>query len=115
MYREFIVPSDQEILEAVCEWPEEEGETRIITLQGENSDSIIFSYNSLATSIRILWKNEDSEEVLDIFREGATLMRVGSTAHGSFISIQFDTGDFSGRTEISISSKFRVTDQLFLT
>ncbi|WP_371669413.1 hypothetical protein OG985_18150 [Streptomyces sp. NBC_00289] len=37
MYREFVVPGDQEILEAIGEWPEaEEGsEARLLTLRGE--------------------------------------------------------------------------------
>ncbi|GAA4039132.1 hypothetical protein [Streptomyces shaanxiensis] len=117
MYREFVVPDDQEILETIGEWPgtEEESGARHLTLQGEENESITFSYDALARSVRVRWKNRSGEEIIDVFREGATCMKVHSDKSTTHISLDFHMGECSGRMEIRLFPSFAIKDHLLFT
>jgi hypothetical protein len=46
VYREFIIPDDEEVYEAVGEWPDsEESGARVLTVQDNSGQSLIFSVN----------------------------------------------------------------------
>ncbi|MGW2646762.1 hypothetical protein ACWC2T_18005 [Streptomyces sp. NPDC001393] len=114
MYREFIVPDDQEILEAIGEWPEteEDGEARFLSLQSEEQGVIRLSYQPTARSVRVRWLDRNGEEIVDLFREGATLMTVHSGANSAAISLEFQMGECAGVMEIQVLPKFAFKDHL---
>ncbi|WAL96452.1 hypothetical protein [Streptomyces sp. Je 1-369] len=114
MYREFIVPGDHEVLEAIGEWPEseEDSNARLLTLQGEGDERIMLSYDALSRSVRARWKNRRGEEVLDIFHEGATQMTVHSDSRTARILIEFHMGECAGKMEIQALPHLAVTDRL---
>jgi len=114
MYREFIVPDDQDILEAIGEWPEteEDGSARLLTIPGQEQESIQLSYDALARSLRVRWRNRSGHEVLDIFREGATRMTVRSDRSSTFLSLEFDMGECSGEMEIQVFPTLAIKDRL---
>jgi hypothetical protein len=73
VYREFLTPDDEEVYEAIGEWPEsDESGARVLTMQNNSGQSLIFSYDALARSVRIRWMNDRGIEMLDFFRESAT-------------------------------------------
>jgi hypothetical protein len=117
MYREFIAPSDQEIIEQLGEWPETEEESgaRVLTLRGPNGESMLFSYDTLARSVRVRWKNREGEQILDLFRESATSMTVHADSASSRILIDFDMGECGGRMEVSILPSMSIMDRLIFT
>ncbi len=114
MYREFIVPDDHEILETIGEWPEaeESSSVRLLTLQGEGDASISFSYDALARSVRVRWKNGKGQDILDVFREGATRMAVYSSESAKYILLDFHMGECVGKMEIQTSPNLAVKDHL---
>ncbi|MEV7195093.1 hypothetical protein AB0N81_25285 [Streptomyces sp. NPDC093510] len=114
MYQEFVVPDDQEVLETIGEWPEteEDSEARVLTLQGEGDEQMYLSYDALARSVRVRWKNSSGEKTLDIFREGATRMAVHSSSRSTYFSIEFQMGECAGKMSIQVFPNLAVTDQL---
>lgn len=115
MYREFLIPEDQEVYEATGEWPDsDENGTRALTLQDSSGQSITFSYDALARSVRIRWVNDQGVEVLDFFRESATRLSFTSGQSAKRISIDFHTGECAGTTEIQLTPRLSVRDRLLL-
>lgn len=114
IYREFIVPDDEEVLEVIGEWPEEAEEgVRSITCHGDKGDTLVVSYGSLQRSVRVRWSLRGGEELLSLFREGATRMTVSSGEGGKCIHIEFRVGELAGGLEIQISPIVTIRDQLF--
>ncbi len=115
MYREFLTPDDEEVYEAIGEWPDsDESGTRFLTLQDNSGQSITFSYDALARSVRIRWVNEQGVEILDFFRESATRLSFTSGQSTKHISIDFHTGECAGTTEIQLMPRLSVRDRLLL-
>lgn len=117
MYREFIVPDDQEILEAIGDWPEteEDSEARLLVFRGEGGESIRFTYDALARSVRVLWKNGQGETLVDIFREGATRLVVHSGNSCAYIALDFVMGECAGKMEIQVHPKMAVKDHILFS
>jgi YD repeat-containing protein len=117
MYREFIVPDDQEILEAIGEWPEaeEDSEARLLVFRGEGGETIRFTYDALGRSVRVQWKNGLGDMLLDVFREGATRLTVHSDMRIAFIAVEFVMGECAGKMEIQVQPKLAVKDQLLFS
>ncbi|MEU2226355.1 hypothetical protein [Streptomyces sp. NPDC018347] len=113
MYREFIVPEDEEILNAIGEWPQtEESGARSFALQGREGDSLTFSYDVLSRSVRARWTGSNGDELLDIYREGATRLHLSSTPSAKLISIDFDLGECTGVMDIQVAPILSVRDRL---
>ncbi|MEV5309962.1 MULTISPECIES: hypothetical protein [unclassified Streptomyces] len=117
MYREFIVPSDHDILEAIGEWPESEqgSDARTITLRDEDDERILLSYDALARSVRVRREDRNGEVTLDIFREGATHMTIHSSAGATHILIEFQMGECAGKMEIQTTPALTIADRLLFT
>ncbi|GGP31353.1 hypothetical protein GCM10018980_65220 [Streptomyces capoamus] len=113
MYREFIVPDDEEILDLIGEWPDTvDSGARLLTWQGSEGDSLTFSYDTLSRSVRARWTSGNGDELLDLYREGATRLRVSSTASATYISVEFHMGECAGEVVIQASPKLSVQDRL---
>ncbi len=116
MYRELTCPDDQDILEAIGEWPEvdEDSGARFLALQGEEQEFLKFSYDPLGRSVRVRWRNRGGQEVVDVFREGATRISVHSGKRVTYLSVEFNMSECVGRMEIQVFPQFAVKDQLLL-
>ncbi|MFD5269447.1 hypothetical protein [Streptomyces sp. NPDC058335] len=113
MYREFITPDDEEVYEAVGEWPDsDESGARILTLHDDSGQSLTFSYDALARSVRIRWVNEQGIEMMDLFRESATRLSFTSGQSTKHIRIDFHTGECTGTMEIQVTPHLSVRDRL---
>lgn len=113
MYREFIYPDDKEVYEAIGEWPDsDEIGARILTLQDDAGQSLTFSYDGLARSIRIRWVNHQGIEIVDFFREGATRLSFTSGHSTKNIVIDFHSGECTGTMEIQVTPHLSVRDRL---
>jgi hypothetical protein len=113
VYREFLTPDDEEVYEAIGEWPDsDESGARVLTLQDNSGQSLIFSYDALARSVRIRWVNDRGIEMLDSFRESATRLSFTSGQSTKHISIEFSTGECTGTMEIQVTPHLSVRDRL---
>ncbi|MFI2759562.1 hypothetical protein ACH5A3_11875 [Streptomyces echinatus] len=116
MHREFIVPEDEKILEAIGTWPEtEESGARLLKWEGSEGDSLTLSYDVLSRSVRARWTGRDGNELLDMYREGASRLTVSSSPSAALISIEFNTGECAGALEIQVTPSLSVRDRLLYT
>lgn len=116
-YQEFVAPSDDEISAALGIEPESseaEVATRTVKIGDEADDLLILSYDVPGRSIRLQWKRS-RRLLLDVFREGATLMRIHSNAASIAISIDFRTGQMSGRLDIQMQPEIVIRERDLLT
>lgn len=116
-YQEFVAPSDDEIFAALGIEPESSGTevaTRIVKIGDESDDLLILSYDVPGRSIRLQWKRS-RRLLLDVFREGATLMRIHSNTESTSILIDFRTGQSSGRLDIQMWPEMVVKERDLLT
>jgi hypothetical protein len=113
VYREFLTPDDEEVYEATGEWPDsDESGARTLTLRDNSGQSLFFSYDALARSVRIRWVNDRGIEMMDVYRESATRLSFTSGGSTSHISIDFHTGECAGVMEIQVTPQLSVRDRL---
>ncbi|WP_247694538.1 hypothetical protein [Streptomyces sp. B93] len=113
VYREFLTPDDEEVYEATGEWPDsDESGARVLNLRDLSGQSLIFSYDSLARSVRIRWTDHQGTEVLDCFRESATRLSFTSGSSSKHISIDFNMGECTGTMEIQLTPILSVRDRV---
>ncbi|MFI5674785.1 hypothetical protein [Streptomyces cellulosae] len=114
--QEFIVPDDMEVLEAIGEWPEvdDEGVHRIVC-HGEDGDSLFVSYSPIEKSVRVRWDKSNGDQLLDLFREGATRLTVASDRQEAHLAAEYHVGDSVGILNIQTAPRFAVRDHLLLT
>ncbi|MER7191132.1 hypothetical protein [Streptomyces flaveolus] len=113
MYREFLTPEDEEVYEALGEWPDSnEDGVRVVTLQDASGQTLVFSYDALSRSVRLRWANEQGMELLDVYREGATRLSVSGGGAGAHISVDYHMGECAGAMDIQVTPAFSVRDRL---
>ncbi|MEV6617182.1 hypothetical protein AB0N31_25700 [Streptomyces sp. NPDC051051] len=116
MYREFIIPDDEEIHETTGEWPcSDESGARVLALRNDSGQSLVLSYDAPARSVRIRWVDDRGIEVLDVFRESATRLSFTSGRSTQHISIDFDMGECTGTMEIRVTPHLSVSDRLLFS
>ncbi|MDX6348180.1 MAG: hypothetical protein QOF84_2970 [Streptomyces sp.] len=111
----FSTPDELEIIEKLGVAPEEseEGLVQTIRLDTERG-SLLLSYSLTGRSIRFLW-NLGANPLVEIFREGATLIRLISESERTYFLIDFETGGSTARLEIGISPIVFINDNLLLS
>jgi hypothetical protein len=105
MTRHFTVPSGDEVLDATGLVPSPEGssvDTRAIVLNLGGEDSLKFSYSAVERSVRFVWTRED-QLLLDLFREGATLMEIDSRNSRITLRVEFDFNDVRGAIDVVVT------------
>jgi hypothetical protein len=113
MYREFTVPDDEEIFSLIGEWPTmDENGTRTLTWRQSEGDSLILSYDPLSRSVRARWTSGNGDELLDVYREGATRLTASATPSATQLSVEFHMGECVGEMQIQVAPKFRIQDRL---
>ncbi|MCE7081594.1 hypothetical protein [Streptomyces sp. ST2-7A] len=111
VYREFVVPSDEEIIEEFGVIPEvvSEFEAKRLDFSSVMEGGVVLTYDALARSIAIIWKNFSGEVIVDIFKEGATRMSVVSFDGTSQISLRFDSGEVEEELFLQIFPRPKLT------
>ncbi|MGX4688755.1 hypothetical protein [Streptomyces sp. JNUCC 63] len=113
MYREFFTPDDEEVYEAIGEWPDsDENGARILTLRDVSGQSLTLSYDALGRSVRVRWVSNQGVEMVDVYREGATRLSFTSGGSAMNISIDFHMGECAGVMDIQVAPHLAVQDRL---
>ncbi|WP_333772789.1 hypothetical protein [Streptomyces sp. IBSBF 3136] len=112
MHREFLAPRDEEVLDAIGQWPDtDESGARVLGWHSDDGASLVLSYDVLGRSVRVRWTN-GGELLLDIFRESATRLAFTSDSSAMNVSVDFHMGESAGALEIQVAPSFSVRDRL---
>jgi hypothetical protein len=100
----FVVPADDEILDAVGVVPtsEDDFESKEIVLGLGGEDTMKVSYSQVGGSVRLVWTRGD-RLVLDLFREGATLMQLDSRDARITLRVEFDVTQARGAIDVAVT------------
>ncbi len=115
-YREFVVPTDEEIIDAFGEAPEQVGDEptiRSVCLDNGAGDQVELTYDVLGRSVRLRW-HRGPVLMLDLYREAATRMTVSSGRGVGGVSVTFETEGPAGKLDLQVYPTVRVTDDLLL-
>jgi hypothetical protein len=113
-YHEFVVPTGEEILDALGVEPEESVEdpmVRIIPVLSSTGDTLVISFDVAGRSVRCQWLR-GSVLILDLFREAATRLTVDSGNGNAWIRVCFETDSLAGELEVQVHPEIRVNDRL---
>ena len=115
-YREFVVPTDEEFLDAFGEIPAQAGDeptTRSVRLDNGAGEEVELTYDVLGRSVRFRWYR-GPVLMLDLYREAATRMTVSSGRGIGGVSVAFEADGFAGKLDLQVFPTVRVTDDLLL-
>jgi hypothetical protein len=113
-YRQFVVPADAEILDALGVEPEpsaDEPTIRSIRVDSGAGEQVVFSYDVPGRSVRVRWLR-DSTPVLDLYRESATRLTVESGRGEARLTVTFESEGLGGDLEVQVYPAVRITDSL---
>ena len=113
-YHGFVVPTGEEILDALGVEPEESVEdpmVRIIPVLSSTGDTFVISFDVAGRSVRCQWVR-GSVVILDLFREAATRLTVDSGNGNAWIMVCFETDSLAGELEVQVHPEIRVNDRL---
>ncbi|MEV5737661.1 hypothetical protein [Streptomyces sp. NPDC052292] len=112
MCREFLAPRDEEVLDAIGQWPDtDESGARVLTWHSDDGACLVLSYDVVGRSVRVRWTYDD-KLLLDIFRESATRLAFTSDPSAMYVSVDFHMGETVGALEIQVTPNFSVRDRL---
>ena len=117
VYREFIVPSHEAIVDALGVEPEISAgdvDTWVLRLAAPEGESFIFSYSVPDRSVRCQWMR-DGAPVVDIFREGAASFAVESDRRIAKITVFFEVDGLCGQLDLQVLPRFSVIDKLLFS
>ena len=115
-FREFLVPSDDEILDTFGVDVEPIDDfIRGFTLDDPEHDggTLAFSYDVPGRSVRCRWTRGD-KVLLDVFREGATRLTVWWRSGTGGIDVTIETDSLEGRFAVTLEEGISITDSLLL-
>lgn len=113
MYRKFLAPSDDDVLDAIGEWPDtDENGARVLTWHSSDGATLVFSYDALERSVRVRWTDGRGDELLDVYRESATRLTFSSTPSATHATVEFTMGECAGTLEIQVAPQLSVRDRL---
>ncbi len=104
MSKLFVVPSDDEVLDATGLVPtsEDDFESKVIVLSLGGDDSLKFSYSQVGGSVRYVWTRK-GQLMLDLFREGATRFEIDSRDARITLRVEFDFEQARGAIDVVMS------------
>lgn len=115
-YREFVTPSNAEMLDTLGVCPESaEGDptVRLFRLASTAGDEVIFSYDVPGRSFRVQIMSGGVTR-LDLLRESATRLSV-SVEDGDFrVRVMVESSDLAGELDVSVGSEIVVRDKLLM-
>ncbi|WP_413801435.1 hypothetical protein [Streptomyces iranensis] len=109
---EFVTPDPLEFSSALGVEAEVTGETqRTLKLEDVTGEDITFSYDANGRSVRLAWRNPSGRGVVNIFREGATLLRVNDEGGRTELVTEFRTVDTVGVLRLQVFPHAEVTEE----
>lgn len=115
-YREFVVPSDAEVLDTLGvspEFVEDDPTVRSFRLASAAGDNVLISYDVPGRSFRIQ-VSSDNVTYLDLLRESATHLSV-SVENGAFrVRVTVQSSDLAGELDVLVGSEIVVRDKLLM-
>jgi hypothetical protein len=114
MYREFLVPTDEQLLATLGVEPQsglESGVRHLALVSGDGYD-VTATTDVLGRSVTVEI-GRDNEQLLTITREGAARMSVSENPPE--IVFRFDSDETTGRLEIQLQPRLSVRDATLLT
>jgi hypothetical protein len=115
-YRQFLVPTEDEILDAIGSYPgatEGDPNVRTFDLASGAGDSVNISYDVPGRSFRVEIRSGDAVRI-DLFRESATRLNVTSADQTVRVQVEFQADDLSGVLEIAVGSTVVMHDRLLM-
>ncbi|GGU71347.1 hypothetical protein GCM10010211_41170 [Streptomyces albospinus] len=90
-----------------------EDDVYLIDFAEVTGQDLTFSYNVTAGSVRVQLRDAQ-DVVVDVFREGATRLRIASDKTQSSLMVDFDAGEFCGSLCVQIFPRAKITDRLLV-
>lgn len=117
--REFVVPTDQEMVDELgvtfdSDGPGEWGIVRSFDLTASNGDTIKISYDIQGRSFRYRWR-QGNELASDSYREGAVRLNAQYLGKNVSISVDFDTDELRGSLHITVGDTIGIRDEMFFS
>jgi hypothetical protein len=115
-YRQFVVPSDAELIDAVGVSPElVEGEptVRALRLTSASGDDVQISYDVPGRSFRIQVSSENAMR-LDLLRESVTHFTVNVEGGGLRVRVTLESTGLAGELDVFVGSQIVVRDRLLM-
>ncbi|MFB8003200.1 hypothetical protein [Nocardia sp. NPDC056000] len=116
MYREFVVPHQDEFIQELgieLEAAHSAGSetVRLVKLELGPDDHVEFSYDVMGISVRFRRVTRGAV-VTDIFREAATRLSIGWVGESRQFVTEFNTDSLPGRLEITVGESVEILDQM---
>jgi phage baseplate assembly protein gpV len=109
-HEEFVVPEDAEIVDAFgvdVESKESDPMTQSFDVVNDSGDSVAISYDIAGRSVRVRW-NREGTPLLDLYREGATLLQVSDVG----VTVQFESAELTGKLTVQLRPTVEIRDAL---
>lgn len=84
-----------------------------IDLSDVAEEPVRITFNPMARSVRLVW-NKGGESIVDIFREGASRLRIEENGGESRLCVDFSLGGAAGTLYLTVFPTLRVSDELLL-
>ncbi|MEV7238767.1 hypothetical protein AB0N06_34065 [Streptomyces sp. NPDC051020] len=111
MPSEFVTPDPQEIVNALGVEPEITGETqRTVNLVDVTGEDLTLSYDAVGQSVTVRWCTPSGKVMLNLFREGAILLRVQEGDGETQLVVEFETRDTSGELRLQVFPEVSITE-----
>lgn len=115
-YRQFVVPSDEELADTLGVSPEAaEGEptVRSLSLTSTAGDVVRISYDVLGRSIRVQISSGNAINV-DLLKESATHLAVNAEGSDLRVRVTLESADLTGELDVLIGDNIVVQDRLLM-
>ncbi|MFJ2267433.1 hypothetical protein ACIOHO_13835 [Streptomyces sp. NPDC087849] len=111
MPSEFVTPDPQEIVNALGVEPEITGETqRTVNLVDVTGEDLTLSYDAVGQSVNVRWCTPLGKVKLNLFREGAILLRVQEGGGATQLVVEFETRDTAGELRLQVFPEVSITE-----
>ncbi|MFF3060766.1 hypothetical protein [Streptomyces sp. NPDC057909] len=116
MQKEFVTPDPRDFVNTLGVEPEVTGDTqRTLRLFDVTGEDLTFSFDSVGQSVSVSWCTSTGRDILKLFREGATLLRIVEESGGTQLLTEFETQDTTGELRVCIFPEVSVTDNSLLS
>lgn len=112
-YREFVVPSDAEILDTfgVESEPADDAPTTRILHLANGEETLTVTFDILGRSVHFIW-SRGATVVLEVYREAATRLSVSSGGGVAELTVTFETDQLAGEITLQVFPSISIHDQL---
>ncbi|MFJ2587962.1 hypothetical protein [Streptomyces sp. NPDC087538] len=108
---EFVTPDPQEIINALGVEPEITGETqRTVNLAEITGEDLALSYDAVGQSVNLRWCAPSGKVMLNLFREGAILLRVQDGGGKTQLVMEFETRDTAGEIRVQVFPEVSIAE-----